>query len=113
MSVALGLLFFGNFGLCTLPSHRGVDNPNAEIYRILSTQTVDSERHLRKGTTLQLYFLYYADKRVPLHSLRFEGYSRPSQKAEVIDSYRARIDNIAAASRVLFGNMSASISMKL
>ena len=103
MSVALGLLFFGNFGLCTLPSHRGVDNPNAEIYRILSTQTVDSEDiYVGDFATLQLYFLYYADKRVPLHSLRFEGYSRPSQKAEVIDSYRARIDNIRRQHRVFF-----------
>lgn len=100
---ALALLFVGNFGLSTLPMHRGYDNPNAEIYRILSQHPVDSEDiYIGDLATLQLYFFYYEDKHVPLCSLRFSGYSDPSQKAEVLAAYAARISAARKSHRVFF-----------
>lgn len=103
MSASLALLFVGNFGLCTLPSHRGIDNPNAEIYRSLSVHPVDAEDiYIGDLATLQLYFFYYQDKHVPLHSLRFEGYSDPAQKAAVLTAYAARIRSIRIQHRVFF-----------
>jgi hypothetical protein len=103
MLAALVLLFVGNFGLCTLPSYRGIDNPNAEIYRSLSARAVDSEDiYIGDLATLQLYFFYYQDKHVPLHSLRFEGYSDPAQRAAVLAAYAARIRSIRTQHRVFF-----------
>lgn len=100
---SLVLLAVGNFGLCTLPSHRGVDNPNAEIYRILAQHHAASEdSYIGDVATLQLYFFYYEDKHVPLHSLRFEGYRDPSQKSAVLAAYAERIRAARVQHRVFF-----------
>ncbi len=95
------LLAVGNFGLCTIPNYRGLDNSNAEIYRIIARHGVDAEDvYIGDSPTLNLYFLYYQDKSVPLHSLRYLGYSDPAQKASVLTEYLNRIAEIRRSHRV-------------
>ena len=95
------LLAVGNFGLCTIPNYRGIDNANAEIYRILTRHGVDAEDvFIGDSPTLHLYFLYYQDKDVPLHSLRHLGYGDLAQKAVVLRGYLNQIAEIRRHHRV-------------
>lgn len=95
------LLAVGNFGLCTIPNYRGIDNANAEIYRIIARHGVDAEDvFIGDSPTLHLYFLYYQDKDVPLHSLRYLGYGDLAQKAVVLTGYLNQIAEIRRSHRV-------------
>lgn len=97
------LLLIGNLELCTIPNYRGVDNPCAEIYRTIASSGVDPEdAYIGDFATLQLYFLYYQDKHVPLHSLRFLGYSDPAQKSSLLADYRSRLTELRRRHRVFF-----------